>query len=208
MLKKLFLSFILIGVFTGAHAQFGIGLTFNNDLYNRYVNPEDGLGDHRGNGSAILNLALGPKIWIGGENFSFSAETQANWSVFGLSMPDYKGLGSLSFPILGQLNFNGISGLNKEGRTGLSVGGGIQYNKTEIYSLNDDFEERGGKREYYRTYIAQVAYGFGVSGFAVKLFGRYGWNPKLDGASSLNIGIQWDFNFIKMKDISSPASEL
>lgn len=207
-MKKLLFSIVfLFGSFSILSAQFGVGMTVSHDLYNRYVNPKDGI-ESPSNGSALLNIALGPKIWVGGESFSFSAETQVNWGVFGLSLADYKGLGSLSFPIMGKFNFAGLSGMNKEGRFGLSVGGGIQYNRTEIYYVKNSFEERGGERSYFKTYVIQAGYGFGISGFGVQAFVKYGFNPDIDGASNFHFGIQYDFNFPKLKKISDPASAL
>jgi len=205
--RKLTLVTISVFCLSGLNAQFGIGITAANDLYNRYSNPEDGLA-HKANGSAILNLAVGPKIWLGGEDFSFSVESLVNWGIFGLSTPDYKGLGNLAFPIMAKLNFAGLSGTNKEGRFGFSIGGGIQYNRTEIYGLKDSFEDIGVTRNYFRTYVVQAGYGFGISGFGLQFFTRYGFNPDLDGANTLNVGLQWDFNFVKLKKISDPASEL
>ncbi len=207
-MKRLLIPiFICCFLSTTVIAQFGIGLTLSHDLYNRYVNPKDGI-ESASNGSLLLNLALGPKIWIGGESFSFSAEAQANWGVLGLSIADYKGLGSTSFPFIGKFNFGGLSGLNKEGRFGYSIGGGVQYNKTEIYYLNNDFEERGGERKFFKTYVIQAGYGFGVSGFAMQGFIRYGFNPDIDGASNIHIGLQYDFNIPKLKKIADPASAL
>ena len=129
MLRKNYLL-VFFCLFTGTQlmSQVGIGVTVSHDLYNRYVNPKDGL-ESASNGSAILNLGLGPKIWFGGESFSFSAESQINWGILGLSIADYKGLGSLSFPFIGKFNFNGLSGLNKEGRFGFSVID-LSYRKT------------------------------------------------------------------------------
>jgi hypothetical protein len=188
-------------------AQFGIGATISNDIYNRYSNPEDGIASG-GNGSFLLNLALGPKIWVGGENFSVSVEAQANWGMLGLSLSDFKGLGSASFPIMGKLNFAGLSALNKEGRFGFSIGGGIQYNKTEIYHLKDSYEDSGVDRSFFKTYVVQAGYGFGISGFCIQGFLKYGFNPDLDGANNFHIGLQYDFNIPRLKKISDPASEL
>lgn len=208
MFKTFAILICLMGFSQVAFAQFGIGLTAGTDLYNRYSNPIDATGEHRANGSALLNFALGPKIWIGGENFSFSMETQANLGLLGLSLPDFKGLGNVSFPIMGKLNFAGLSGLNKEGRFGLSVGGGIQYNKTELYYQTNDFKEKGGERSFFKTYIVQVGYGFGISGFSAQFFTRYGFNPDLDGANSVNVGLQFDFNIPKLSKIDDPNSRL
>ena len=190
-----------------SQSQVGIGATLTNDLYNRYANPSDGIA-HNGNGSVILNLGVGPKIWFGGESFSLSLESQAVIGFFGLSLPDSKGLGNLAFPFMAKLNFAGVSGLNKEGRMGLSIGGGLQYNRTELYYLAGDYKDRGVERSYFKTYVIQAGYGFGISGFAAQFFMRYGFNPDLDGANSLNVGLQYDFNVTKLKKIDDPASRL
>ncbi len=190
-------------------AQFGIGGTLSFDIYNVHSNPTINSGSRSsGNGSAFLNLGLGPKIWYGSDRFSVSAETQANLGLFGLSIKDYKGLGSISFPIIAKLNFGGMSALNKEGEMGYSIGGGIQYTKTELYGLNDDATADGITRPYYRTYIVQAGLGFGMSGFTGAGFIRYGFNPGLDGAHNFHIGIQTDFNFLKLKKIKTIESEL
>jgi len=206
--KIVVLTLLCVFSFLQTEAQFGIGFTFSDDLYNRYTNPDNGEDAHRSNGSALLNLALGPKIWLGAEKFSFSVEGQANLGILGVSVPDSKGLGNVAFPIIGQFNFKGLSGLNKEGSLGFSLGGGIQYNKTELYGLDDTYAEQGVTRSFFKTYVAQVGYGFGISGFAAKLYVRYGWNPNLDGANSFNVGLQWDFNVLKLNKLSDPASEL
>ncbi|MBT8229339.1 MAG: hypothetical protein KJO50_03705, partial [Bacteroidia bacterium] len=100
------------------------------------------------------------------------------------------------------------SGLNKEGRFGFSIGGGIQFNKTEIYYQTNDFKEKGGERSFFKTYVIQAGYGFGISGFTMHGFVKYGFDPDVDGASNLHIGIQYDFNIPKLSKISDPASAL
>ena len=204
-------TLICLALFTttisGLSAQFGIGATLTHDLYNRYSNPDDGVA-HSANGSAILNLGIGPKMWFGGESFSISLESQAVIGFLGLSMPDYKGLGNLAFPIMAKMNFAGLSTLNKEGRFGLSIGGGIQYNRTELYYLAKKYKNQGVERSYFKTYVVQVGYGFGISGFGGQFFVRYGFNPDLDGANSLNIGLQYDFNGTRLKEIDDPNSRL
>lgn len=187
-------------------AQVGYGFTLTNDLYHRYANPADGIAS-RSAGSAILNLGAGPKIWFGGQNMSLSLEGQACIGFLGLAVKDYKGLGTVSYPIMAKLNFNGLSALDREGRLGFSVGGGIQYSKTELYGLDDEYASQGVQRKLFKTYIAQLGYGFGISGFGLQGFARYGWN-KDSKANSLNIGLQWDFNWRMVKKISSPESSL
>ena len=207
ILKSFVVSLVLLTSAGFLQGQFGIGLTVTNDLYNRYGNPTDSIA-HGGNGSEILNLGLGPKIWYGGEKMSVSLESYANLGLLGLSIPDFKGIGNVSFPLIAKLNFRGLSGLNKEGKTGFSIGGGLQWNKTELFFLSNSFEDRGVTRDFYRTYVVQAGYGFGLTGFGVQFFTRYGWNPDFDGGNSLNIGFQFDFNILKLKQIDDPASQL
>lgn len=191
-----------------AEAQFGIGLTASTDIYTRFDNPDEDNADQYGAaGSFLLNLGAGPKIWVGSPRFSFSLESQAQIGLLGLGLKDYKGLGTHSIPVIARLNFGGLTGMDREGKFGWSIGGGIQYNKTELYYLTKGAEDAGVRRDYFRTYVGQVAYGFGLSGFAVQGVLRVGYEPDTK-ASSINFGVQYDFNIPKLKEISDPASEL
>ncbi len=188
--------------------QFGYGFTASNDLYHRYVNPKvTGDNTSRASGSALLNLGIGPKIWIGGPKVSFSAEAQAVFGFLGVSASESKGLGTVAFPIMGKLNFKGLSTFDREGKMGFSIGGGVQYSKTEFYGVSDKFKAKGLTRDYFLTYVAQVGYGFGLSGFTAHGIARYGFNPDLE-SSTLNIGLQYDFNAPMLKKITNPESEL
>jgi opacity protein-like surface antigen len=124
-----------------------------------------------------------------------------------LDINDYKGLGMVSFPIIAHLNFGGLSALDKEGKFGWTIGGGIQYNKTELYYLNNGDEENGVTRDLFKTIVAEIGYGFGMTGFTIHPFIRYGWNPD-NTANSFNFGIRYDFNIPKLRQISDPNSEL
>jgi len=188
-------------------SQFGYGLTASNDIYHYYQNPSDDTGKSTSAGNALLNLGLGPKIWVGGEDFSISLEAQATIGFTSFSVRDYKGLGSASFPIMAKFNFGGLSALDKEGKFGWSIGAGIQYSKTELYSLSNSFEAIGGTRSLFRNYVGQVGYGFGMSGFSAHGFVRYGYDPD-NKSRAFSVGIQYDFNFPKLKEISDPESEL
>ena len=189
------------------NAQFGYGFTASTDLYSRYVNPKDNILSPS-SGSALLNLGAGPKIWIGGKKFSFSAEGQAVLGFLSLSSGDYKGLGSISFPVLGKFNFKGLSGFNSEGQTGFSIGGGIQWSKTEFFGLQDDAKSKGVIRDYFPPYVVQLGWGFGVSGFVLQAIARYGINPDDSSSNTLNIGFQYDFNLPLLKRIDNPESAL
>lgn len=208
MRQKIIGIFVFLTFVSTLKSQFGYGFTVSNDLYHRYVNPKvENEVAGRSAGSAILNLGVGPKIWIGNKNISFSAETQAIIGFLGLSSGDYKGLGTVAFPVIGKLNFKGLSSFDKEGKMGFSIGGGLQWNKTELFGLSDEFQSKGLKRNLFKTYIVQAGYGFGLSGFTAHGFVRYGFNNEFK-SSALSIGLQFDFNYPMLRKITSPESEL
>ncbi len=196
------LSFALLGAVSVSAQSVAWGGTIRHDLYNRYANPSDDIAS-RSAGSAVINLGLGPKIWIGGPDFSFSPEVTFQWSPLALSTGDYKGLGAMSFPILAKFEFFGNSNFNKDGKFGFSIGGGVQYSKTELWYLKGSFKEDGVERPYFRTYVIEGDFGYGISGFDVHLFMRYGWSNDTD-ANTLNIGIGYDFNIPKLKQATDP----
>lgn len=206
MKKVVLVVFILLSFQWLAEAQFGIGFTVSNDIYNRYQNPEDEIS-YEGAGSLLLNLGLGPKLWLGGEDFSVSAEIQGTISPFGLALKNFKGIGMTSFPLIGRLNFGGLSGLNREGKFGWSIGGGVQWNKTDLLFLSGDFKDQGGTRDLFRTYVGEIAYGFGLSGFTLAGVLRVGYDSTTK-ANTFNFGLQYDFNIPKLKEISNPESSL
>jgi len=206
-IKSLFTVLIVLLSINLASAQFGYGLTVSNDLYHYYQNPSDNTGKSTSAGNALLNLGVGPKIWMGGEDFSISVEAQATIGLTSFSARNYKGLGTASFPIMAKFNFGGLSALDKEGKFGWSLGAGIQYSRTELYYVSNSFEALGGTRKLFKNYVGQVGYGFGMSGFSAHGFLRFGYDPDTN-SKALNIGIQYDFNLPKLKDISDPESEL
>lgn len=207
-------SFLIVCIIWGyistpasSQIQFGYGFTASNDLYQWYKNP-DKLPEDESNtaGSAILNLGLGPKLWVGTAKTSFSVESQAVLGILGYSAGAYKGLGMGAIPIIGRLNFKGLSTFDREGKTGFSIGGGIQFNKTEAYGVTDEYASTVD-RKFFRTYVGQVSYGFGISGFTLQGVVRYGYDPDSE-ARSLNVGLQYDFNRPMLKKITNPESEL
>lgn len=188
---------MLCGIRSDVQAQeIGWGVGLRHDLYNRYTNPPDDIASPSA-GSAILNVGLGPKFWIGHENFSLSPEVYFMWSPLALSLGEKKGLGALSFPMLVKLEFLGNSNLNNDGKLGFSIGGGIQYTRTELWGLNQDYEDQGVERGFFKTYIIEGDFGFGLSGFDIHLYLRYGWNHDTE-ARTWNIGIGYDFNIPRL----------
>lgn len=195
-MKKQLLSLIaLVILSTQANAQFGVGFVFGNDIYNRFQNPDGG-----SSGNAILNLHAGPKIWMGGDRFSVSVESQVNWGSTSFSIGDYKGMGSLAIPLLAKLNFNGNSGFSSELTSGWSVGGGYQLARTELYGVTIDAAEQGVVRELFPVVVGELSYGYGIGGFYIEFFGRYGWDPS-SKASTTNIGISYNINMIGFRKL-------
>ncbi len=200
LLFSLFLCISSISI-----AQVGIGGTITNDWYQRYVNPDNVGSD--GAGSVLLNVGVGPKIWVGMEKVSLSLEGTANFGLLGFSLNDYKGMGMMAIPVTARLNFQGLSCLDKEGKMGFIIGGGFQWNRTELYGTTNGFEDQGGTRDWFKTMVVEVGYGFGMSGFAGYGIARYGWDPNSQ-ANNFSIGLQFDFNYPNLRKITDPASEL
>jgi hypothetical protein len=206
MKKCISILALLAGLQFSASAQnVGFGMTVINDWYSWIQNPSADGGGNAGN--ALLNLGLGPKIWLGGQDVSVSVEAAAVLGFTTLDWNTYKGMGAAYFPIMAKLNFGGMTGLDKEGEFGWYLGFGTQYTRTELYGVRQSFEDTGGSRSLFDTYIAQVGYGFGMSGFAGSVFGKYGWNADTD-ARLISVGLQFDFNWPMIKKISSPESSL
>lgn len=189
-------------------SQVSLGFTASTDIYQRYVNPDASNGALSGSaGSTLLNLGVGPKIWIGNKKYSFSLESQGVWGIMGLSSGDYKGLGTFSVPVMAKINFKGLSTFDREGLTGFSLGGGLQWSRTELYGLSDEAKAAGVTRNFFRTVVVQAGYGFGLSGFTLHGFVRYGFAPQ-GKSNTLNAGIQYDFNPPMLKKISGKESSL
>jgi len=197
-MKKPLLSLLIIAFLsTQVFAQIGIGLVGGNDIYHRYQNPDGGSA-----GNTILNLHLGPKIWVGGDNFSVSVESYVNWGSTSLSLIDYKGMGDVAIPLLAKLNFNGNSGFSSELRSGWSIGGGMQMSRTEWYGVNVGAEDEDVIRELYPTFVGEISRGYGIGGFYAELFGRFGWDPN-SNASTLNIGLSYNINVVGFKKLKN-----
>lgn len=184
------------------HAQVGYGVTLKTELYSRYVNPESpNVVDEPSTsaGSALLNLGIGPKLWFGGKNVSFSPEAAVVFSPFALSSKDYKGLGALSFPIMAKFHFLGMTNFNRDGKFGFALGAGIQYTRTELFGLQNSASDIGVERGYFKTYVVEADFGFGLSGFDLHGLVRYGFNKDSD-ANTLSIGIGYNFNIPCLKE--------
>lgn len=175
--------------------QFGAGLTFGYGLYNWYQHPNIASDTLKRSSGATGGFHIGPKLWVGRKNFSVSVEGQINYTLFTLDLAENKGMGSLDFPIMLLFNFKGLANLYEPEfyGWGLSFGGGIQYSKTELYSIPDEFKDID--RPFFRTYIFNVNLGYALGRQTIYWHFRFGFNEQR--ALSLNYGISWGWNFIR-----------
>lgn len=189
---------LLALVTTEAMTQVSYGLSLRTELYSRYRNPDPTSADQSPYaGSALLNLGIGPKMWIGGDLFTIAPEATVVISPFALSTKDYKGLGALSFPLMVKLEFLGLSNFNEIEDFGFGIGAGVQYTRTELFGTSQDFRDAGGSRGYYRTYIVQADFGFGASGFDIHGYIRYGYDTPTK-ANLWTVGVGYDFNLPRL----------
>lgn len=204
---KLSLITILLSLSTLMSAQVGIGFVTGIDLYQRYSNPIDNIANES-SGNALLNVVFGPKVWVGGKDFSISAELPASIGITGFDVKDYKGMGLASLPLIGMINFKGNSGLDRDVGLGFSIGGGVMRYKTELYGLTQEYADLGVVRDWEQVYVIQAEIGFGVTGFTGKLYTRYGFSNDDEKLRTFSIGILTDFNLLMMRKIDDPASAL
>jgi len=190
------LTFLFSGiVINQANAQVGGGLVFGGDWYQWYNNPTvDGETALTSSGNTILNVAIGPKIWFGGEKFALSLEGHINWGVTTFDINDYKGMGSMAFPLIAKFNFGSLSSFskNEDDKKGFYIGGGIQYTRTELYGLTADYIDNT-TRSFFRTWIGEIGYGSRSDGTVTTSFVRFGVGD--DNALTLNVGFLISFNF-------------
>ena len=200
-MKRYFILIPVLFSFNLLLGQIGFGTVSGFDLYQRYRNPVDEIA-YPASGNAFLNFIYGPKIWIGGPKFSVSAEGQVNLGLTSLAVKDFKGLGAVSFPVMAKFNFNGLSGFHSGFKSGFSIGGGMQWTKTELYYLSGKYKDRGVSRDFFDVYFVQVDLGFGSFGTDSAFYIRYGTNPD-NKANVLNIGVVISKNKSFKKKIKS-----
>ncbi len=199
----LIVIFFLLSLFH-AEGQIGFGITYGIDLYQYHRNPTmqpDTL--QHGIGSALFNLNLGPKLWIGGKNLSISLEAQIGVAPFALDLDEYKGMGAFYFPMLATINYGGLSGFQEKGKWGVGIAGGFQYTRTDLYFLKTEFEDI--ERDLFQTVFAQLNVGLGSKATAIYAYVRFAQGD-LD-AANWHIGIMLDQNFIHRKKLALRTKE-
>ena len=175
--------------------QVAFGVTYGIDLYQHLRTPSTVETEGYSTGSAIFNLNIGPKLWVGGKSFSVSVEAQGGFAPFSLDLDEYKGLGAAYFPLLACFNFAGLTGFQDQGGFGFSVGGGMQITRTELYFLNVEYEDL--EREFFETVFGQVNIGLGRKHQSVYLYLRYGLGD--NDAHNYHVGLMVDHNLTSRK---------
>lgn len=196
-------SCLLIGIFLitivpELQAQLGLGRVTGLDFYQRHRIPN--YNGHHGHstGSAMANIVLGPKVWVGGRLFSVSVEGAVSYAPFAFDVGDSKGLGALSFPISVDLNYGGLSGFSVQSKYGFSLGAGVSFHRTELYFVKDEYTETR-EEGFYRVYFGQAAVGVGSGGSDLRLYARYGKGVR--SSSFFSIGILSSVNYFTGKTV-------
>lgn len=201
--KYIMCFFIVSALGYQTKAQVGIGLVYGFDFYQYYNNPATNPDTIKnGLGSALFNLSIGPKLWIGGKNISASLEGQIGIAPFALDVNEYKGLGAFYFPMMASINYGGLSGFQETGRWGAGLSGGIQFNRTDLYFLKSEFETI--ERSMFQTAFGQLNIGFGSKATSVYAYARYG-KGDLD-SFHFHVGIMLDQNITHRKKIQKRQS--
>lgn len=177
-----------------ACAQFGIGVAYGVDLYQFQHNPKLTTDSIKfGQGSAIFNMNIGPKLFFGGKNVAGSVEALVGMAPFSLDIDEVKGLGAFYFPLMATINFKGLTTFNDEPVWGFGLAGGMQFTRTDLYFRQDEFAEI--KRELFQTAFAQINIGLGNKDSVVYGYFRYGSGD--NDASNFHVGIMLSQNLTK-----------
>jgi len=206
-MKKILLFISIIFIYQNLFSQIGFGTIGGIDLYQRYVNPKDDIA-YPASGNAMLNLIYGTKVWLGTENISLSLEGQVNLGVTSFALKDFKGMGAVAFPLMAKINYRGLSMFLPGYAKGFSIGGGIQYTKTELI-FSKTYRDKGVSRSMFKTYVIEMNMGVGSFGSAGYFYVRYGFNKDTE-ASVFNIGILYNINktYVKQhKDYIKPRNK-
>ncbi len=165
------------------------------DFYQSYSNPKNSMHSFGRSAGSILPLFLGVQGQIGHGDYGLGLEAQINFAPLALDVNEFKGLGALSFPLMIKFNAGSLSGFSKKLK-GFGIGGGIQYNRTELFGTTAKYKSLG--RDFFKTYLVEFNAGAGLSGLKAVFYIRYGFNS--EQASSFNTGILLNIDFRKKNE--------
>lgn len=193
--KRIYSIAIFLSLFVGSlKAQFGIGVAYGIDVYQFQKNPKASMDTIAfGQGSAIFNMNIGPKIFFGGKNIAGSIEALVGLAPFSMDIDEFKGMGAFYFPVMAAVNFRGLTTFSDKAGFGFGVAGGMQFTRTDLYFLKDDFQELD--RSMYQTVFGQLNVGLGSKDMISYVFFRYGTGS--DNASNLHVGVMLSQNLTR-----------
>lgn len=206
-LKTIFLSgCMIVCSFLSLQGQWiHFGTNVGLDLYQLHRTPPANAIDLPSytTGSALVNVQFGPKMWLGNGKMTFSLEALASYAPFAYDTDQYRGLGTLSFPLLASFNFNGLSSTSDLFERGFSFGGGVQFTNASLYFFSEEYGQiqKDFRPQYYPVFIGQVSYGGGGPGVSFYLYARYGYGP--NHAATFSVGICRDINSTKVKSLKN-----
>ncbi len=191
-MKTWFPFFLAISI--NAKAQnINFHLTGDYNIYSRYVNPHginDTVASSAGQLFGILP-SLGIATFFGSDKFAFSIDSKANIKLYTIhyNIKKFKGISSIDFPVIGKLNYGFY--MKKHDIEGhFHIGIGQQWNKTELF-----FNRKNFHRNYYSTYVVEIALGIGNAKYSNSFFIRYGFGQNNSG--SFNCGINYNVGSTK-----------
>jgi len=183
MSKHFFLAFFLYFFFqlTPGQSQVNIGpmISAEWNLYNWYQRPSNhqfsiASGGNRSVGQ-VLNVLPSARLGIVfvfdapnfyGNDFVLLLEGGISYTPFSFDLEERKGQGALSFPVI-------LSTIIPIGSTAMTIGGGIQFSKTEFTQTTAKYQPLDNP--FFMTYILEL--GLGSPNLAVPDYGfLFGYN--------------------------------
>ena len=197
MKRKLLFFVISFLIYLPIQGQLSHKIIIGFDFYQKYRNPEYAKvnDESRSSGNVIFAVPIGLSLAMGKDNFSFSTEASINIAPLALDIGKFKGLGAVSFPLLAKFNFGALSGFSENRLLGYSLGGGVQFNRTELFGLTKKYDYL--ERKFFPTYVGELGVGGGVSGLNVILYFRVGTSSQ--SAFSFNSGLTFNVDLFKSK---------
>lgn len=207
MLRSAITFYLALTTMVGTAQFIGAGLVVAPTVYERYVNSHVlGANGAHSSGSALNIPGLGGKLWLGNKEIKLSFEGRVHFAPAAThfkAWDEFSGLGAVSFPVLAKLNMYGpeLNYFTQEpGPTSpwtdkhWSIGGGVQFTKTDLYLRPDDAV---AERKMFRTYV--LAFEFGITwgtGMWMDSFIEYGLGEQ--SSSTFRIGVASSFDFVTL----------
>ncbi len=190
---RIFIIAVLLLIGASSRAQTKLDFIFGADVYQWYLNPVDPqVPESRSSAGQLLGLQTGLKFSGGGSRFGLAIECSGNFAPLAFDFPKFKGLGAASYQLIGKMNVGALTGFSKDQLFGFSLGAGLQYSRTELFGLTDAYAHL--RRNWFKTYVGEIAIGGGLSRFLVMAYLRIGTSRQ--HAWTLQQGIQMSYRLL------------